>query len=457
MGKFRQNPTFFVKMPQKINKAYIPVSKNNLQKAFGINGDKLFDFDLLFTNKLFVSYSSTCLSEIKKIGNENIFQQLEAIRQIINTINFSSAEISSIPELENLNNSNMQYKDLSILLSKFFITSEIKIFSLLWFLVYMYRENPEETIKYFDFERYNFYKKKLSSVIKSLNSSKYKQASIQEHQGELQVVIPEPKYISNGQRDVLVLVSFLYQAHMQLKGKNSILIIDELFDYLDDANLTVAQYYISQLIEDFKASKRYLFPIILTHLNPAFFRNYVFQNQKVIHLNKEKYKVTPALQKLINVREDPRIKKNVSQYLFHFDPNDFDFSSDLALFADVRSTWGKTGNFKNFLFEEYKKYINKNDEGFDPLAICALTRVVIEGKVYNCLSDKKNEFLEKHKTGEKLKIALSTGIEIPEIYFLLRIIYDEGMHSTSEKNNTAAIEAKLLNPIIKEMIIEAIG
>ena len=157
------------------------------------------------------------------------------------------------------------------------------------------------------------------------------------------------------------------------------------------------------------------------------------------------------------MREDPRIKKNVSQYLFHFDPNDFNFSSDLALFADVRSTWGKTGNFKNFLFEEYKKYINKNDEGFDPLAICALTRVVIEEKVYNCLSDKKNEFLEKHKTGEKLKIALSTGIEIPEIYFLLRIIYDEGMHSTSEKNNTAAIEAKLLNPIIKEMIIEAIG
>ena len=443
-GKLLIDP---ISITEKINKAYIPVSKNNLQKAFGKNGDKLFDFDLLFTNKLFVSYSSTCLSEIKKISNENIFQKLEAVRLIINTINFSNAEISSIPELENLNNSNMQYKDLSILLSKFFITSEIKTFSLIWFLVYMY----------FDFERYNFYKKKLSSVIKSLNSSKYKQASIQEHQGELQVVIPEPKYISNGQRDVLVLVSFLYQAHMQLKGKNSILIIDELFDYLDDANLTVAQYYISQLIEDFKASKRYLFPIILTHLNPAFFRNYVFQNQKVIHLNKEKYKVTPALQKLINVREDPKIKKNVSQYLFHFDPNDFDFSSDLALFADVRSTWGKTGNFKNFLFEEYKKYINKNDEGFDPLAICALTRVVIEEKVYNCLSDKKNEFLEKHKTGEKLKIALSTGIEIPEIYFLLRIIYDEGMHSTSEKNNTAAIEAKLLNPIIKEMIIEAIG
>lgn len=453
-GKLLIDP---ISITEKINKAYIPVSKNNLQKAFGINGDKLFDFDLLFTNKLFVSYSSTCLSEIKKIGNENIFQQLEAIRQIINTINFSSAEISSIPELENLNNSNIQYKDLSILLSKFFNISEIKTFSLIWFLVYMYRENTEETIKYFDYERYNFYKKKLSSVIKSLNSSKYKQAYLQEHQGELQVVIPEPKYISNGQRDVLVLVSFLYQAQMQLKSKNSILIIDELFDYLDDANLTVAQYYISQLIEDFKASKRYLFPIILTHLNPAFFRNYVFQKQKVIYLNKEKYKVTPALQKLINVREDPRIKENVSKYLFHFDPNAFDFSSDLALFADVRSTWGKTGNFKNFLLEEYQKYIDKNGEEFDPLAICALTRVVIEEKVYNCLSDKKNEFLGEHKTGEKLKIALSTGIEIPEIYFLLRIIYDEGMHSTSEKNNTAAIEAKLLNPIIKEMIIEAIG
>ena len=452
-GKILINP---IVIDKKVNKAEIPVTKSKLQSTFGTNGDKLFDFSVLFTNKLFVSYSITCLSEIQSICDEKTFKKLEEVRVKINEQNLTSSDICSISELENLIDTNLKYKSLNLILSNFFNISEIKTFSLIWFLVYLYRNYKKKIIEYFEFERYNFYKKKLSSVIGSLNSSKYKRAFVNETKGELQVVIPEPKYISNGQRDVLLLVSFLYQAQLQLKGQNSILIIDELFDYLDDANLTVAQYYISQLIEDFKVSKRYLFPIILTHLNPAFFRNYVFQKQKVVFLNKEKYKVTPALQKLINVRDNHSIKDNVSQYLFHFDPDNFDFSSDLANFSDVRSKWGKTGNFKNFLFEEYDKYKNQSSEEFDPLAICALTRVRIEEKVYNCLPEKKEEFLKQHKTGEKLKIALSTGIEIPEIYFLLRIIYDEGMHSSSEKNNTAAIEAKILNPIIKEMIVEAI-
>lgn len=75
------------------------------------------------------------------------------------------------------------------------------------------------------------------------------------------------------------------------------------------------------------------------------------------------------------------------------------------------------------------------------------------------LNEKKDikAFLTAHKTSNKLKLATQTGINIPEPYFLLHIIYDEAMHSSTQKNNLAAIEAKLENIIIKEMIISCLS
>ena len=109
----------------------------------------------------------------------------------------------------------------------------------------------------------------------------------------------------------------------------------------------------------------------------------------------------------------------------------------------------------DFLGEEFKKYIA--NEPYDPLAICAYTRNKIEENTYNLLHTEQEIFLDTNTTGEKLKKALETGVEIPESYFLLRIIYDEAMHSSTSKNNLSAIEAKLSNPIIKQMIIDAVN
>lgn len=54
-------------------------------------------------------------------------------------------------------------------------------------------------------------------------------------------------------------IALLKKAEMKLNKYNNILIIDEVFDYLDDGNLIAVQFYVSQLIEKFKKEgKKYI-------------------------------------------------------------------------------------------------------------------------------------------------------------------------------------------------------
>lgn len=65
---------------------------------------------------------------------------------------------------------------------------------------------------------------------------------------------------------------------------NNILIIDEVFDYLDDANIMAAQFYITDLIKQLKGVGKNIFPIILSHLNPDYYnQHYSFKDLKVYY------------------------------------------------------------------------------------------------------------------------------------------------------------------------------
>lgn len=66
----------------------------------------------------------------------------------------------------------------------------------------------------------------------------------------LVVEFPHADEISNGQRDVLTFIIQLLKFQSTLRnGKKYLLIIDEVFDYLDDANIIAAQYYLSNLLK----------------------------------------------------------------------------------------------------------------------------------------------------------------------------------------------------------------
>ncbi len=128
---------------------------------------------------------------------------------------------------------------------------------------------------------------------KAFNST-WKDIRPRERDGQLVIEFPKAHHISNGQRDILCLVAMLELARRKFKKRAAILVIDEVFDYLDEANLVAAQYYVSEFINEFKKRGGRIYPLILTHLNPGHFNNYAFSKMKVYYLDKRASTVQPS-------------------------------------------------------------------------------------------------------------------------------------------------------------------
>ncbi len=243
----------------------------------------------------------------------------------------------------------------------------------------------------------------------------------------------------------------LFKAKASLNKRMNILIIDEVFDYLDDANLIAAQYYITKFIEDFKNEGRSLFPLILTHLNPYYFKNYSFNKMKVHFLDQSNMLVTHALKELLRKREEPSIKDDVSKYLLHFHPETINKRAEFQR-LHLRETWGEGRYFTDFIRDEARKYIG--GESYDPFAVCCAVRNKIEEIAYRKLvSDADREsYIKTHKTRAKLDFVKSKGHEIPESHYLLGIIYNEAMHWKEDADNITPIAVKLEHKVIQHII-----
>ncbi len=128
---------------------------------------------------------------------------------------------------------------------------------------------------------------------------------------------PKAHLISSGQRDILVFIAKLMECEYQTDG-NCILVIDEFFDYLDDANVVAFQYYISTLINNFKKSKRIIFPILLTHLDPNYLKHFCFNDSmlNIIYLKQINSQVSDRMAKLVANREHESIKDILDTHLF---------------------------------------------------------------------------------------------------------------------------------------------
>lgn len=161
--------------------------------------------------------------------------------------------------------------------------SETKAYLVAIQLVWLYNNNPNNFKAACAYSNYQFYKQRFEHTLSTFNCT-WKGIRTSKTGGQLVVKFPEAIHISNGQRDILTYISMLFRARQHLKKDANILIIDEVFDYLDDANLTAAQYYITTFIKDYKEEGKRLYPIILTHLNPNYFKNFAFNDQKVYFL-----------------------------------------------------------------------------------------------------------------------------------------------------------------------------
>ncbi len=267
---------------------------------------------------------------------------------------------------------------------------------------------------------------------------------------------PKAHEISNGQRDILTFIALLFRARRNFKKKDCILVIDEIFDYMDDANLISFQYYISTFIDGMKRQKRRIFPILLTHLDPLFFNHFCFNDNKInVHYLKTiNIKSNRHILKIIYNRDEPSIKANVDAYFFHFHPNidGLDFSADFAALR-LNVDWAKPQSFLKKIFREVRRYLYEND-AFDPLAVCFGLRIKIEELVYSKIPDAENKriFIEEtNGTKNKLHFAHGIGVDIPETYFLLAIIYNTSLHLSEGQDVSRPLGLKLENGTIKKM------
>lgn len=283
-----------------------------------------------------------------------------------------------------------------------------------------------------------------------------------ETQGKLLIEIPNASLISNGERDIIIFLAMLEKAKLALKKAENILIIDEVFDYLDDANLVAAQYYISEFIKKMKAEGKEIFPIILTHLNPDYYKHYAFKDLKVYYLLP-----LPSPHKsnlmMILLRKREELDKSgaedvISKYMLHFHA---DYTRDMS---DILNQEQKDAGWNEI--EKYKEYCNANVENylggkeFCPLAVCVMLREWVERYCYEKLrEDYRDQFLAEHGTQKKLNYAEEKGVEYPEVFSLLGLIYNDPLHATDKKDLRQTLYSRLHNNTIRAMIgeVKALG
>jgi hypothetical protein len=288
-----------------------------------------------------------------------------------------------------------------------------------------------------------------AKLLGSLTST-WRDIRLVEKDGSLVVEFPAAEHLSNGERDVVSFFAALTRTRIKMRKPKGILIIDEIFDYLDDANLVAAQYYLTQMIADYKENDRKLYPIILTHLDPGYFRSYHFKDQKVYHLGGASGARDRRVEAIIIKRDNPMIKESFSRYFVHYDPNDKDLTAEFTALG-LDASLGIASAFHSYTANQLAAYLN--GRRYDPIATCCAVRCVIERLAYNNLSTAAQYgFLSTNGTHEKLCYADQHGGDTLEIWYLLGVIYNACLHLRVSPDNFTAVESKLENKVIKSMI-----
>lgn len=303
------------------------------------------------------------------------------------------------------------------------------------------------------YRQYKDNKKRLDERIKLFNTTGRDIKTVKDG-NSLVLKFTNANKMSNGERDVLVFLSELFCFEIGMKKDYGILIIDEVFDYLDGSNLLVSQYYLTKFIEDCKKAGKKVFPLIFTHLDPSFFKNYYFKKPKYHYLIEPPAScINSNIVKIIQNRNCQNNADFASKYLLHYHPDDIAINQDV-----LQLTQGSfpqtTKEFRDYAYSEVEKYLNGRT--FNPILVLVGIRIKVEETAYNLLpADKKSDFLQEHSTINKLEFSKAYD-EIPEILYLLQPLYNDSLHLNSNQNNTnnkiKSSCLKLYNNPIKNII-----
>lgn len=448
-------------IPAKVDFAY---SSSTVKALFGSNGSKrnlLKNISNLFNSpKLLAKIQEVDFSRFNLKGYREL---IESTISEINKQSGSGDKIKSFIDTHLLGSfrSLSEFKKLADIIQSFGlpgIENEVDAYLTAWQILQVKKSMGANFLKACKYQFYLEEKEHYTKTIESFNPVKDR-FDIKPKKDGNSLVIKWPKAheISNGQRDILTFIALLLKTRRDFKKRDCILVIDEIFDYMDDANLVTFQYFISTFIDEMKRDKRRLFPILLTHLDPMFFNHFCFNDTKiqVNYIKDIKVKSNQHILNLTYKREHPSIKSKVDAYYFHYHPSPetIDISAEFQALGLIKD-WGTPQMFFKKVYREVRRYLFEEDT-FDTLAICLGVRVQIEKLIYDKIPDAENKrkFIEEiNGTKNKLLFAQALGIQIPETYFLLGIIYNTSLHLSQGQDISKPLGLKLENGTIKQMI-----
>ena len=238
------------------------------------------------------------------------------------------------------------------------------------------------------------------------------------------------------------------------------MIIDEVFDYLDDANLLVAQHFLLEMMKQFKNSGKNLYVIILTHLDPGLFKSFRFKSFHTSYIpNSGGDSVNGCLNKLLVDRnrckkELSDIYNSVSSHYLHFSDCDTASEDVLEYIAKqgIEGELKSPSSFRSVMEAKLSDYFS--GKPFAPSEVCCGIRLAVERLSYEALAaDDKPGFLEINTgTEDRLRYASEHGVEVPETFHLLGSIYNSCMYLSGRPGETELVQRELGNNIIRHMI-----
>jgi len=319
------------------------------------------------------------------------------------------------------------------------------------------RNEIKEACSYLRFRKI---KDDINEMFHLLNRTRYGVvAKVRNHQ--LVVDFPDWDEASNGEIDVLQLCVALFRARARFTDKDdALLLIDEVFDYLDDANLLVAQHFLLEMMKQFKNSGKNLYVVILTHLDPGLFKSFRFKSFHTSYIpNSGGDSVKGCLNKLLVDRN--RCKKELSDIYNSVSSHYLHFSDCDTVSEDVLEYIAKQGidgelkspsSFRSVMEAKLSDYFS--GKPFAPLEVCCGIRLAVERLSYERLAaDDKPGFLKINTgTEDRLRYASEHGVEVPETFHLLGSIYNSCMHLSGRPGETELVQRELGNNIIRHMI-----
>lgn len=356
-------------------------SYTNMKTQFGECRKLLINFSSIINDTKViddVGKIKNCLDKMELVQrNRKLERFMEYIKSVSGSKEQLKSRINDFTLLEEIEEIDNIIKLLEKIVPE--IESDVEKYINAIQLIFLYRNNKADFNSIIKYNEYLRAKNLFQQMLSSFDVT-WKNIKPEKKGNSLILQLPTANSISNGERDVICFIGKLFEAQSKLVKDKGILIIDEIFDYMDDGNLIAVQYFINSFISEFKSRDKEIYPIILTHLDPQHFKTYCFKVKHTHYLDSEmnivnKYKIN-------NLLKDRGDNDNIAKYFLHFHThttNEKNFLKD----RNVDPLVFEATDFRRVAINELGVF--KENVNYDIAFVCCGLRIIVEENIYNKL------------------------------------------------------------------------